>query len=41
MSFDMVSIRWLFNSTADEGWKFVFEDEADERLADDGTPTRV
>ena len=41
MSLDMVSIRWLFKSTAVEDWKFVFEDEADERLADDGTPSLV
>lgn len=41
MSLDIVSIRWPFKSTAAEEWEFVFEDEADGRLADVGTPERV
>ena len=42
MSLDIVSIRWPFKSTvAAEELGFVFDDEADGRLADVGTPERV
>jgi len=41
MSLDIVSIRCPFKSTAAGECGFAFDDEADERLADVGTPESV